>query len=799
MTDNDQTDFCEAFYSTYLFVDPYKQHVRQNAAYVYAALGSISLIIVLFLLYWVNRRNRFLIKGRIDEANKMHLYIYRYLIKIYTGAIVIQCIICIINVFVSTTDAHLLHEKSWNWYYVAVGGIASVLPSGQMALVSFIYTKNTISRKALKQGYMFAIPFSIVWFIGYCLVLVELYWIRIIIDICFLCLCVYIIFRQILADWTRSNIVIRYICCVIFINLFDLIYFLLEIKKKDALCIAEFGFYIWTGVYPIVFFITIKKDSEFWWSDAAQVISSTRQPVHTFELFELIPTTLCCGSKNGDENDNGGGGSVDIRTGDNKYHFRKFKQMLSANVPSIKFDEIDFNTGSNNSGGDGKDGKDDSKQKQQQKQKQNQVGSGATGVVIRGTYKHNQVAIKKLIKLDDKTKNKYDDNHLFWRELTLIFRESLLVSSLYHTNIVKFYGVSTDDKTDEFYMIYEYCEFGDLKNILIEKKYGNNEKLRCIKQRLWYLIDICNAMLFLHNNSFVHRDLKLDNIVVTWDEKADRYVGKICDFGASRKLRPKQRDTMDRNQSIWSMRGSSVSKYDSKHRDSKKESLLLHNNNDSEETESLHTLEYIPDYKQTEVELEDETNEIELVEIQRTINVGTPAFLAPEILFKWAKLKGAGSVLRKYSVIDGKGKGKNAKTLGTTDDDEEDEDDPLIYCDFATDVYAYGMLMWSIITCKIPYIDVKPSVMIKMVYNHQRLDVSQQQWKEWEEKGNVDRYLLSKLLDMCWAQYAHQRPTFNQINSHLCGILKNCECDNNENVWPCSKDGALLVAFENKK
>ena len=179
------------------------------------------------------------------------------------------------------------------------------------------------------------------------------------------------------------------------------------------------------------------------------------------------------------------------------------------------------------------------------------LGGGSTGVVFRGKYGKQAVAVKELTRLDRKSE-------MSWTDLTLIFRESILNSSLAHPNIVKFIGASLT--YNAFYLVYEYCEYGDLQQIVVENSHPENQKLTCIKQRYWYLIDICKGMMFLHENNFVHRDLKTANVVVTWSTKVKRYIGKICDFGVSRKLPKDQQQIQEVNNSLLSSEGSEVSR-----------------------------------------------------------------------------------------------------------------------------------------------------------------------------------------------------------------------------------------------
>lgn len=50
-------------------------------------------------------------------------------------------------------------------------------------------------------------------------------------------------------------------------------------------------------------------------------------------------------------------------------------------------------------------------------------------------------------------------------------------------------------------------------------------------QRLTLLHDISNGLAFIHTNSYIHRDLKTHNILVS--SGVGGYVAKIADFGTS--------------------------------------------------------------------------------------------------------------------------------------------------------------------------------------------------------------------------------------------------------------------------
>merc|ERR1711933_655106 len=161
------------------------------------------------------------------------------------------------------------------------------------------------------------------------------------------------------------------------------------------------------------------------------------------------------------------------------------------------------------------------------------------------------------------------------------------------------HGVSLT--VDSFYLIYEYCLYGDLQQIIVENSIPNNPNIKSIYQRLFYLNDIAEGMQFLHSHKFVHRDLKTANVVVSYSkDNRSRYIAKICDFGVSRRI---DKITEDRD----------------------------------DEKDDISDIADVIDKQQTK-DLNDDID-INFTEIERTIDVGTPAFLAPEILLKLVKKK----------------------------------------------------------------------------------------------------------------------------------------------------------------
>ncbi|XP_041850727.1 serine/threonine-protein kinase 33 isoform X2 [Melanotaenia boesemani] len=82
------------------------------------------------------------------------------------------------------------------------------------------------------------------------------------------------------------------------------------------------------------------------------------------------------------------------------------------------------------------------------------------------------------------------------------------------------------------YFVTELCKGGDLKKLLQKKKFFTEDETR-------YIIScLSDAVFYLHKRDIVHRDLKLQNILVknSLDEDGGRVDIKVADFGLSMKM-----------------------------------------------------------------------------------------------------------------------------------------------------------------------------------------------------------------------------------------------------------------------
>ena len=120
--------------------------------------------------------------------------------------------------------------------------------------------------------------------------------------------------------------------------------------------------------------------------------------------------------------------------------------------------------------------------------------------------------------------------------------EKNILNELDHPNIIKLYEVH--ETTQYHYLVMELCNGGGLSECLefYKKKY----KKPFPEEVVQYLMkQIVSAINYLHKKNILHRDIKLDNILVNFDSEEDRKNKnmlkakvKIIDFGFARHLNP---------------------------------------------------------------------------------------------------------------------------------------------------------------------------------------------------------------------------------------------------------------------
>jgi LIM domain kinase 1 len=144
-------------------------------------------------------------------------------------------------------------------------------------------------------------------------------------------------------------------------------------------------------------------------------------------------------------------------------------------------------------------------------QLQEELGRGAFGLVYKGVYQQNVVAVKSMAISDDDVRE-------------LITREVSLLKEVSHPAIVKFIGISKR-AAQELLLVMEFVPGGELYDLLTDSSVDVTWDMK-----LSWASDIASALSYLHDKSIIHRDLKSENILVCEDISKV----KLADFGFAR-------------------------------------------------------------------------------------------------------------------------------------------------------------------------------------------------------------------------------------------------------------------------
>ena len=140
------------------------------------------------------------------------------------------------------------------------------------------------------------------------------------------------------------------------------------------------------------------------------------------------------------------------------------------------------------------------------------IGKGTFSIVKLGINKitNEKVAIKIL------KKKKIKKN----RDKSRLEREISFLKRLNHINVIKIHKIS--EEPDNFFIVMEYCENGELFNYIVERQRLSEE------ETAYFFYQLINGLDYIHHKNIVHRDLKPENLLLSQGN-----ILKIVDFGLS--------------------------------------------------------------------------------------------------------------------------------------------------------------------------------------------------------------------------------------------------------------------------
>ena len=147
------------------------------------------------------------------------------------------------------------------------------------------------------------------------------------------------------------------------------------------------------------------------------------------------------------------------------------------------------------------------------------IGKGTFSTVKLGINKitNEKVAIK-ILKKKKITKNK---------DKSRLEKEISILKKLNHINVIKIHKIS--EEPDNFFIVMEYCENGELFNYIVERQRLSEE------ETAYFFYQLINGLDYIHHKNIVHRDLKPENLLLSQGN-----ILKIVDFGLSNYYYPEE-------------------------------------------------------------------------------------------------------------------------------------------------------------------------------------------------------------------------------------------------------------------
>jgi len=151
------------------------------------------------------------------------------------------------------------------------------------------------------------------------------------------------------------------------------------------------------------------------------------------------------------------------------------------------------------------------------------IGKGAFGEVYR--VEHKFFKKSQVMKV-------FNPNYVERSSLEKVLEEGQILTRLIHQNLVKVFEINTFKKNgkDYFFMTMNFVSGETLFDLL------KREVHLSISTSFSIMKDVLSGLSFVHENNIIHRDINLDNILLSYEEKNKIPQAVLGDFGIAKDL-----------------------------------------------------------------------------------------------------------------------------------------------------------------------------------------------------------------------------------------------------------------------
>mmetsp|Transcript_33982 Transcript_33982/g.44864 ORF Transcript_33982/g.44864 Transcript_33982/m.44864 type:complete len:799 (+) Transcript_33982:93-2489(+) len=157
-------------------------------------------------------------------------------------------------------------------------------------------------------------------------------------------------------------------------------------------------------------------------------------------------------------------------------------------------------------------------------QLQEQLGSGISGTVYK--CRHIGTGMEYAVKVIDMRPLRFSPNF----DTKRLMNEVEVLKNIDHQSVIKLIEFFVE-KEESLLLVMEYAPGKELFDCILNQPNGHysEEKAKPI------VLQITNALQYLHSSNIIHRDIKPENILVLENEPADPVI-KVLDFGLSKQI-----------------------------------------------------------------------------------------------------------------------------------------------------------------------------------------------------------------------------------------------------------------------